>query len=112
MSKKSALKKNFLTVILLALAGSIIYGLPYYRFYYYDSYMQLYHLSNVQIGMLGSAYGFLGMLSYLLGGVMADKFNAKKMVVFSLIATGACGFLHLLTGQFYVVSMIVSFMYC
>lgn len=102
MSKKSALKKNFLTVILLALAGSIIYGLPYYRFYYYDSYMQLYHLSNVQIGMLGSAYGFLGMLSYLLGGVMADKFNAKKMVVFSLIATGACGFLHLLTGQFYV----------
>ena len=42
MSKKSALKKNFLTVILLALAGSIIYGLPYYRFYYYDSYMQLY----------------------------------------------------------------------
>lgn len=82
MSKKSALKKNFLTVILLALAGSIIYGLPYYRFYYYDSYMQLYHLSNVQIGMLGSAYGFLGMLSYLLGGVMADKFNAKKIGCF------------------------------
>lgn len=41
MSKKSALKKNFLTVILLALAGSIIYGLPYYRFYYYDSYMHI-----------------------------------------------------------------------
>lgn len=102
MSNKSALKKNFLTVILLALAGSIIYGLPYYRFYYYDSYMQLYHLSNVQIGLLGSAYGFLGMLSYLLGGVLADKLNAKKMVVFSLIATGACGFLHLLTDQFYV----------
>ena len=108
MSKKSALKKNFLTVILLALAGSIIYGLPYYRFYYYDSYMQLYHLSNVQIGLLGSAYGFLGMLSYLLGGVMADKFNAKKMVIFSLIATGACGFLHLITGQFYVLLAIYA----
>ncbi|MDR1966647.1 MAG: MFS transporter [Synergistaceae bacterium] len=96
-----ALKKNFFRLLLLAFSGSTIYGLPYFRLYYYDAYLQVYNLNNTQMGTLGSAYGVLGLLSYLIGGVFADKFSAKKLIVFSLVATGVAGIGHLAFNSFY-----------
>lgn len=97
MSKKvnEGLKKNVFTIILLSFAGAIIYGLPYFRLYYYDAYQEMYHLTNVQMGLLGSAYGVLGVFSYIFGGVLADRFKAKKLLIISMIATGLGGFLHI-----------------
>ncbi|WP_261798263.1 MFS transporter [Campylobacter volucris] len=89
------LKNNFFTLLLLSFCGSIIYGLPYFRKYYYDDYMALYNLNNFQMGLLGSAYGLLGLFSYALGGYLADRFAPKKLLIFSLIATGCGGLLHL-----------------
>lgn len=97
---KSGIRKNFFNICLLAFAGSIIYGLPYFRGYYYDAYREAYHLTNTQMGALGSAYGVLGLVSYFIGGVLADKFSAKKLLIFSLIATGLGGFTHLLTANY------------
>lgn len=98
--EKSGLRKNLLRVILLAFAGSIIYGLPYFRSYYYDAYREMYNLTNTQMGLLGSAYGLLGVFSYIIGGVLADKFQAKKLLIFSMITTGAGGLLHLAVHDF------------
>ena len=58
MSKEAKVgyKKNIGTILLLSFAGSIIYGLPYFRSYYYDTYQAMYHLTNTQMGLLGSAY--------------------------------------------------------
>ncbi|WP_236633599.1 MFS transporter [Campylobacter armoricus] len=89
------LKNNFFTLLLLSFCGSIIYGLPYFRKYYYDDYMALYNLNNFQMGLLGSAYGLLGLFSYALGGYLADRFAPKKLLIFSLTATGCGGLLHL-----------------
>lgn len=97
---KSGLKKNMFTICLLAFAGSIIYAMPYFRNYYYNDYMAAYNLSNVQMGALGSAYGLLGLASYFIGGVLADKFAAKKLLIISLVATGLGGFLHLVVTSF------------
>lgn len=101
-SEKRGIKKNFLNICLLAFAGSIIYGLPYFRSYYYDAYCAAYNLTNTQMGALGSAYGVLGLVSYFIGGVLADRFSAKKLLIFSLIATGVGGFTHLLTDNYYM----------
>lgn len=57
--------------------------------------MALYHLDNFQMGLLGSAYGLLGLFSYALGGYLADRFAPKKLLIFSLVATGCWGLLHL-----------------
>ena len=48
MSKEAKVgyKKNIGTILLLSFAGSIIYGLPYFRSYYYDTYQAMYHLTN------------------------------------------------------------------
>lgn len=95
-----SLKKNLFTLILLSFSGSLIYGLPYFRKYYYDDYMALYELNNLQMGLLGSAYGLLGLFSYALGGFLADKFEAKYLLIFSLFATGLGGLLHLVFTDF------------
>lgn len=97
---KSGLKKNLFTICILAFAGSIIYAMPYFRNYYYNDYMSVYNLNNVQMGALGSAYGLLGLVSYFIGGVLADKFPAKKLLIISLVATGLGGFLHLVVNSF------------
>ena len=100
MKEKTGIKKNFFMICLLAFAGTIIYGLPYFRSYYYDTYQNLYHLTNTQMGLLGSAYGMLGVFSYMFGGVLADRFKAKKLLILSMIATGLGGFLHLFVTDF------------
>ena len=48
----SKLRGNMWRLIILAVAGSLIYGLPYFRTYYYDAYLQAYNLTNTQMGSL------------------------------------------------------------
>lgn len=103
---KAGYRKNLGTIILLSFAGSIIYGLPYFRSYYYDTYQSMYHLTNTQMGLLGSAYGLLGVFSYIIGGVLADKIKAKRLLIFSMIATGLGGLLHLFVNNFYALVFI------
>mgnify|MGYP001007725239 FL=1 len=90
------LRRNFITILLIAAGGSIIYGLPYFRYDYYDAYLATYHLTNTQMGVIGSVYGVFGMVSYLFGGYIVDKFSTRNLLSVSLILTGLGGFLHLL----------------
>ncbi|WP_346888003.1 MFS transporter [Clostridium sp. UBA1056] len=97
-SEKTA--RNFIAILLVASGGAIIYGLPYFRYDYYDAYLQAYNLTNTQMGVFGSIFGFFGMVSYLFGGYLADRFSIRKLLTVSLIGTGLGGFLHLLPLSF------------
>lgn len=88
MGKDSKLKRNFILLIILTLSGSFIYTLPYFRSYYYDAFMSAFHMTNTQMGLCGTYFGLFGAVSYLIGGVIADKFSIKKLIPFSLIVTG------------------------
>lgn len=103
------LSKNFGAIVIIAFAGTIIYGLPYFRFDYYDVYVKTYHLTNTQMGVFGSVLGIFGMISYLFGGVVADKFSTRFIIGFSLIGTGLGGFLHLLPLTFYQMVCLYAF---
>ena len=96
----SKLKGNMWRLIILAIAGSLIYGLPYFRTYYYDAYLEAYNLTNTQMGSLGSMFGVFGMVSYLFGGVVADFISPKKLISISLILTGVAGFFHLVANSY------------
>ena len=80
--------KNFWAIIIVAFGGAIIYGLPYFRFDYYDAYLATYHLTNTQMGVFGSILGIFGMISYLFGGIVADRFSTRMILTVSLIGTG------------------------
>ena len=82
------MSKNFLAILIVAFGGAIIYGLPYFRFDYYDVYLETYHLTNIQMGIFGSVLGVFGMISYLFGGIVADRFSTRIILSVSLIGTG------------------------
>lgn len=105
----SKLMQNKFTFIILVLSASLIYGLPYFRSYYYDAYRAAYSLTNTQMGSLGSIYGIFGLVSYLLGGILADRISSRKLISFSLIGTGIGGLIHLGHPSYSILICIYSF---
>jgi len=93
---------NLVKLLLIIMSGALIYSLPYFRLYYYDAFRQTFHITNTQLGLLGSAFGIAGVFSYFLGGLIADSFRPKTLMVFSLVTTGLGG-LVLLTNPSYPV---------
>ncbi len=91
----SKLRKNIWRLIIITIAGSLIYGLPYFRSYVYDAYLETYNLTNTQMGTFGSIFGVMGACSYLFGGVVADYVKPRKLMAISLVVSGLAGFLHM-----------------
>ncbi len=96
MESTSKLRKHLFSLVVITIAGAMIYGLPYFRLYFYDAYLSTYHLTNTQMGTFGSMFGIFGMISYLFGGIVADMVSPRKLMSVSLILTGVGGFLHLM----------------
>ena len=84
--------KKWGTLLLLAAGAGIIFQLPYIRETFYPQIQSAMHLTNAQMGLLSSGYATMATLSYFIGGAVADKFSARKLLTFSFIATGALGF--------------------
>lgn len=83
--------KKYGTLLLLAAGAGIIFQLPYIRETFYVPIQNAMNLTNEQMGLLSSGYATMATLSYFVGGIIADKFSARKLLTFSFIATGALG---------------------
>lgn len=90
MDKKSNARR-YLTLFVLALAGSLIYKLPYLRETYYIPLQDATGTTNAQLGFLMSAYGLANFILYFPGGWAADRFSPKKLIAFSCVSTGLVG---------------------
>jgi len=87
---KSFIKK-YGTLLLLATGAGIIFQLPYIRETFYIPIQEGMNLTNAQMGMLNSGYSTMALASYFIGGLIADKFSAKKLLTFSFLVTGLLG---------------------
>lgn len=105
---KGKLRKNVPTLVILIIAGEMIYTLPYFRNYYYDVFLNAFHLTNTQMGTLGSAYGVCCLISYIFGGYVADRWRTKHLLSISLFATGILGFTLLLYPPYPVLLLIYA----
>lgn len=105
---KGKLRKNIPTLVILIIAGEMIYTLPYFRNYYYDVFLNAFHLTNTQMGTLGSAYGVCCLISYIFGGYVADRWRTKHLLSISLFATGILGFALLLYPPYPVLLLIYA----
>lgn len=83
--------KKYGTLLLLAAGAGIIFQLPYIRETFYVPIQNAMNLTNEQMGLLSSGYAAMATLSYFVGGIIADKFSARKLLTFSFLATGALG---------------------
>lgn len=83
--------KKYGTLLLLAAGAGIIFQLPYIRETFYVQIQNAMQLTNEQMGLLSSGYASMALLSYFVGGIIADKFSARKLLTFSFIVTGILG---------------------
>lgn len=97
------LKKNMPTLIILAISGALIYALPYFRCYYYDTFVKYFNLTNTQMGALGTVFGGFSIIAYFFGGLCADRWPARYLITISLTVTGLLGFVLLTYPPFPVV---------
>lgn len=98
--------KKYGTLLLLAAGAGIIFQLPYIRETFYVPIQNAMNLTNSQMGLLSSGYATMATLSYFVGGIIADKFSARKLLTFSFIVTGLLG-LWFSTFPGYTVSRII-----
>lgn len=81
------------TMFSLIIAGEAIFCLPFHISRYFGpTFVDVFGFSLTQLGMLGSTYGVIAMFSYILGGPLADRFPARKLLAFALLVTGLTGF--------------------
>lgn len=88
---------RILFIFALVYAGEMIFSLPFHTTRYFrPTFLDVFNFSNTQLGDVFAFYGVTAMVSYYLGGPIADRFSPRGLMVFSLVATAAAG-LYLLT---------------
>jgi sugar phosphate permease len=81
------------TMFSLVLAGEAIFGLPFaVARYFGPTFKNVFAVDDLQLGILFFYYGIVAMSAYLLGGPLADRFSARKLMSFALCSTGVFGF--------------------
>ena len=93
--------KRWVVVALCALMAGIMVYVPFLRYSYYNQmvvlfteFHQVVDASEVNsfIGLFGMAFGIVSMLGYPLGGIFADKFSEKWLLIIGGALMGACSF--------------------
>jgi nitrate/nitrite transporter NarK len=87
----SALRR-WLIMACLSLSGGLIYLLPFLREVYYLPLQRALGISNTQLGVLMSVFGAVALLAYFPGGWLADRLSPRRLIAFSMLATGLSGF--------------------
>jgi predicted MFS family arabinose efflux permease len=77
-------RRNIALVILSVMAG-IMFLAPLIRFSFYDQMMAALRLTDIQIGTLGSIYGVAYVIAFPFSGILAEKFNARMLLVLSAV---------------------------
>ena len=92
---------RWLIIFCLILAGEMIFSLPFHvpRFFR-PTLLEVLDMSNAEFGDAFVLYGIMAMLSYIPGGMIADRISARKLIAFSLVATAFGGlFFAMFPGQ-------------
>jgi len=79
-------------IVTLIIAGEMVFGLPFHTARYFrPTMLDVFGLTNTQLGDLFAVYGLTAILSYFPGGALADRFSARFLLSASLFATAAGG---------------------
>lgn len=83
---------RWLTIFSIVFAGEMIFSLPFHvaRFFR-PTMLDVFQLTNTELGDSIAVYGIMAMLAYFPGGALADRYSARKLMIVSLLATGLGG---------------------
>lgn len=79
-------------MIALVTAGEAIFLLPFvFGRLFRPTVLDVFGVSNLELGLVYSVYGFVAMGAYFAGGPLADRFSARRLMAVALLATGIGG---------------------
>jgi nitrate/nitrite transporter NarK len=83
---------SYATMAALVIVGELIFSLPFHiaRFFR-PTYLDVFHLTNTQLGDIFAVYGFVAMVSYFFSGIVADHFSARRLLAISMFTTALGG---------------------
>lgn len=88
----SSSKFPVLPILALIFAGEAIFFLPFViPRIFRPTVLAVFEINNTQLGAFFSLYGIVALLSYLLGGPLADRFPPSKLIAVALLLTAAGG---------------------
>lgn len=94
-------KKRWIVLIIVSLLAGVMVYVPFLRYSYYDQMVLLFSqyksvadASNVNefIGDFSLWFGLICTLGYPIGGIMADKFGEKWLLIIGSVMMGLCSF--------------------
>lgn len=86
------INKRVIIIFCLIMAGEMIFGLPFHIIRYFrPTLLDVFNLTNAKLGDAIAVYGVTAMISYFPSGIIADRFSARKLMSFSLLATALGG---------------------
>nr|WP_244146884.1 MFS transporter [Paraburkholderia bryophila] len=83
--------QRYIQLMLLVIAAGAIYPILYLRQVYQPTMLDVFHITDSQLGYLYSSLGTIFLVSYLPSGWLADRIAPRLLICFSLIATGVLG---------------------
>ena len=88
----NAASRRGLTIAALIVAGESVFLLPFVLARVFrPTLLDVFGLTNLELGTAYSVYGIVAMAAYLFGGPLADKFPARAMLAIALAMTAAGG---------------------
>jgi len=83
---------RWLTLLALVTAGEAVFFLPFLLARVFrPTVLEVFGLTNLELGTAYGVYGLLALLAYLGGGPLADHFRARTLLTVALVATAAGG---------------------
>ncbi|MEM7192358.1 MAG: MFS transporter, partial [Pseudomonadota bacterium] len=85
-------KRRALSLLALVIAGESIFLLPFvFPRIFRPTLLEVFDLTNLELGTAFAAYGLIAMAAYFFGGPLADKFPARILIATALTFTAAGG---------------------
>lgn len=95
---------------LIILAGESVFILPFVLARVFrPTVLEVFELSNLELGLCFSVYGIVAMLSYPFGGVLADKFQPRKLIAVALWMTALGGFVYATFPSYNVLKVLYGY---
>lgn len=84
-------KAKWLRFLVLIIGGGTIYKLANLKDAFYVPMQEYMGLTHTEIGTLLSANAIIATVLFVVGGMLADRFDTRKLIPLGLIGTGSLG---------------------
>lgn len=97
-------------LLLLILAGESVFILPFVLARVFrPTVLDVFELDNTQLGLCFSVYGFVALVSYLIGGPLADKYPPRKLIALALWMTALGGLVYASFPGYFILKILYGY---